>query len=132
VQFRGVASDEELLECYQQCDLFALPNRQVGWDFEGFGIVLLEAQACGRPVVTGISGGTVEAIDAGRSGLAVDCADPDELCAAVSTVLSDGALAARMGEHGRRWTCDRFEWSVSVGTAMQSFAERGDVEARSA
>jgi phosphatidyl-myo-inositol dimannoside synthase len=38
VQFRGVPADAELVECYQQCDLFALPNRQVGWDFEGFGM----------------------------------------------------------------------------------------------
>ena len=56
VQFRATPADDELIECYQQCDLFALPNRQVGWDFEGFGIVLLEAQACGKPVVTGQSG----------------------------------------------------------------------------
>jgi phosphatidylinositol alpha-1,6-mannosyltransferase len=45
VQFRGMPADAELVACYQQCDLFALPNRQVGWDFEGFGIVLLEAQS---------------------------------------------------------------------------------------
>ena len=37
VQFRGVPTDEELIECYQQCDLFALPNRQVGWDFGASG-----------------------------------------------------------------------------------------------
>ena len=56
VQFRGMPGDAELVACYQQCDLFALPNRQVGWDFEGFGIVLLEAQACGKPVIAGRSG----------------------------------------------------------------------------
>lgn len=133
VQFRGVVSDDELLACYQQCDLFALPNRQVGWDFEGFGIVLLEAQACGRPVVTGISGGTVEAVDAGRSGLAVDCADPDELVAAISTVLSDAGLATRMGEHGRRWTREKFDWTESARTARQMFGDSaGALEARSA
>ena len=58
VQFCKVVSDDELIRCYQQCDLFALPNRQVGWDFEGFGIVLLEAQACGRAVIAGRSGGS--------------------------------------------------------------------------
>lgn len=48
VQFRGAPGDTDLVTLYQQCDLFALPNRRVGWDFEGFGIALIEAQACGK------------------------------------------------------------------------------------
>ena len=121
VQFRGVADDADLLACYQQCDVFVLPNRQVGWDFEGFGMVLLEAQACGRPVVTGLSGGTVEAMDADRSGLTVDCSRPDELVAAVGTVLGDPVAAARMGSHGRRWVCNRFDWGATAGRARTLF-----------
>ena len=54
----GEPNDADLVNCYQQCDLFVLPNRQVGWDIEGFGMVLLEAQACGKPVIAGASGGT--------------------------------------------------------------------------
>ena len=45
----------------------------VGWDFEGFGIVLLEAQACGKPVIAGLSGGTPETIQPSRTGELVDC-----------------------------------------------------------
>ena len=60
VELRGEPSDAELIECYQQCDLFVLPNRTVDGDFEGFGMVLVEAQACGRPVIAGNSGGTRE------------------------------------------------------------------------
>lgn len=121
VQFRGVARDDELLACYQQCDVFALPNRQVGWDFEGFGIVLLEAQACGRPVVTGTSGGTVEAVDVGRSGLAIDCSSPDALGEVLATLLSDPVGANTMGTHGRRWCCDRFDWGVAAHDASAVF-----------
>jgi len=122
VQFRGVADDAELVACYQQCDVFALPNRQVGWDFEGFGIVLLEAQACGRPVVAGLSGGTAEAMDAGSSGLAVDCSDPEGLTQALTTLLADPVAADRMGAHGRRWVCGRFEWDVAARQASALFA----------
>jgi phosphatidyl-myo-inositol dimannoside synthase len=77
VQFRGTPNDRELLDCYQQCQLFALPNRQVGWDFEGFGIVLLEAQACGQPLLTGDSGGTIETLNPGSTGVVVDCTQPE-------------------------------------------------------
>ena len=45
VQFLGTPDDAELITCYQQCDLFVLANRQVGWDVEGFGMALVEAQA---------------------------------------------------------------------------------------
>jgi phosphatidylinositol alpha-1,6-mannosyltransferase len=58
VQFLREVDDNRLVQCYQQWDLFALPNRQVGRDIEGFGMVLLEAQACGKPVIAGASGGT--------------------------------------------------------------------------
>ena len=60
VQFLSELSDEQLVHCYQQSDLFVLPNRAIGRDVEGFGMVLLEAQACGKPVVAGASGGTAE------------------------------------------------------------------------
>ena len=72
VQFRGAPNDSELVECYQQCDVFALPGRQVGWDVEGFGIVLLEAQACGKPALAGVSGGASETLIAGVTGELVD------------------------------------------------------------
>ena len=68
VQFRGEASDAEMIECYQQCDLFALPNREVAGEFEGFGMVLLEAQACGKPVLAGTSGGTSETMRIPETG----------------------------------------------------------------
>ena len=67
-RFHGVPSDDELIELYQQCDLFALPNRQVGWDFEGFGIALIEAQACGKAVIAGASGGAPETLRPHETG----------------------------------------------------------------
>jgi phosphatidylinositol alpha-1,6-mannosyltransferase len=77
VQFLGELPDERLIECYQQCDLFVLPNREVDGDFEGFGMVLLEAQACGKPVIAGDSGGTAETMVPGVTGLIADCTSPE-------------------------------------------------------
>ena len=125
VQFRGVPGEDELIECYQQCDVFALANRQVGWDFEGFGIVLLEAQACGRPVVTGRSGGTPETIQPGLTGETVACDTPNELSAALLSLLDDPERRARFGAEARRWVSERFSWGVVIDEARNVFTKCG-------
>lgn len=112
VQFMGEVGDDRLRECYQQCDLFALPNRQVGQDIEGFGMVLLEAQASGKPVVAGASGGTAETMRIPETGRVVPCDGPDKLAALVVDLLSDRERLARMGAAGRQWVVERFDWEA--------------------
>jgi phosphatidylinositol alpha-1,6-mannosyltransferase len=121
VQFLDLPSDQTLIDCYQQCDLFALPNRQVGWDIEGFGIVLLEAQACGKAVVAGRSGGTAEAIDPGLTGELVDCETPEPLAAAVIALLRDPERRNVMGARGREFVTQRFDWPVLEREAIAIF-----------
>jgi phosphatidylinositol alpha-1,6-mannosyltransferase len=121
VQFLGEASDEQLILCYQQCDLFVLANRQVEHDVEGFGIVLLEAQACGKPVVAGTSGGTAETMRVPQSGRVVPCEGPDQLGAVVVELLRDPALRTQMGLAGREWVVSRFDWSVLKRQAEEWF-----------
>lgn len=116
VRFHGALDEAALLHAYQQCDLFVLPNRSVAGDFEGFGMVLLEAQACGRPVIAGASGGTAEAVRAGDTGLIIDCAQPETLATAVTGLLQDPPLRQRMGAEGRRWVerCFDFDTRASM------------------
>jgi hypothetical protein len=121
VQFLGEVDDGALIECYQQCDLFALPNRQVGRDIEGFGMVLLEAQACGKPVLAGASGGTAETMHVPTTGQVVCCDAPEPLAAAVSELLADRELLAQMAAVGRR--------AVRLGRPER--ARRAGVSARS-
>lgn len=122
VQFRGAPRDEELVRCYQQCDLFALPNRRVGWDFEGFGIVLLEAQACGRAVLAGASGGTSETLQPGETGFVADCSTPEGVAEAVASALSDPNRLSEMGGRARDWVAGRFDWTALVPQAMRLFS----------
>jgi phosphatidyl-myo-inositol dimannoside synthase len=124
VQFRGAPAEAELIESYQQCDVFALPNRQVGWDFEGFGIVLLEAQACGRVVITGRSGGTGETLQVGRTGEVVPCEAPEELAAVTASFLEDSERRSVMGANARQWVCERFDWNVLSRQARELFTQR--------
>lgn len=117
VRFYGTLPDPELIRAYQQCDLFALANRTVDGDFEGFGMVLIEAQACARAVLAGDSGGTVEAVRAGETGVIVDCTRAEPIAAAVESLLGDAARRQRMGAAGRRWTEQAFDGDVLVARA---------------
>jgi phosphatidylinositol alpha-1,6-mannosyltransferase len=121
VQLIGEADDTRLIAAYQQCDLSILPNRQVGHDIEGFGMVLLEAQACGKPVIAGDSGGTSEAVNAPVTGLIIPCETPETIASAVAGLLRDEARRAQMGRAAREWVTANFEWSALAGQARQIF-----------
>lgn len=122
VEFRGEPNDAELRQCYQQCDLFILPNRQLGNDIEGFGMVLVEAQACGKAVVAGESGGTAETMRIGETGLIVDCTRPEPLAQAVTELLSDVPRRLAMGCAARRWAVEQFDWEPLAKQAAAIFA----------
>jgi phosphatidylinositol alpha-1,6-mannosyltransferase len=122
VQFLGAVADDVLVQCYQQCDLFVLPNRQVGEDFEGFGMVLLEAQACGKPVIAGDSGGTAETMSIPETGCVVSCEEPGQLAALVTELLGDSPRRERMGRAARAWAVERFDWTALTRQAERLFA----------
>ncbi|MEC8374667.1 MAG: glycosyltransferase family 4 protein, partial [Pseudomonadota bacterium] len=79
--------DEALIKCYQQCDIFILPNRTIDNDIEGFGMVLVEAQVCGKPVIAGDSGGTRETMNIGKTGHIIDCSSTENLLNGLSPIL---------------------------------------------
>jgi len=78
-------------------------NRWAGLEQEGFGIVFLEAAACGVPVVAGRSGGSAEAVVDGQTGFVVE--QPRDIASAVQALellLEDTALARQLGDAGRQ------------------------------
>ena len=121
VQFLGAVDEKSMIQCYQQCDLFVLANRQDGEDIEGFGIVLVEAQACGKPVVAGESGGTAETMRVPDTGRIVPCESFEALADVVVTLLVDEPLRARMGASAREWAASRFDWTTLTRQAAQLF-----------
>lgn len=121
VLFHGEVDDRTMSQCYQQCDLFALPNRQVGRDIEGFGMVLLEAQASGRPVLAGKSGGTSETMRIPETGVVVPCERPESLAEQVIELLLDQARLDAMGAAGRDWVIERFDWEALSDQASAMF-----------
>ena len=85
-----------------RADVFALSSR-----YEGFGNVLVEAMACGVPVVATASPGTREIVAVGADGLLVDRHEPDALAAALQRVLLDASLRERLSK-GARANAQRF------------------------
>lgn len=121
VQLRSGLSDQEMIQCYQQCDLFLLPNRTIDHDVEGFGMVLIEAQACGKPAIAGNSGGTLETLVEGETGHIIDCSTPDALSNNLSDLLSNAELLLSMGHRGRARVEQEFDWQVHVQKAKAIF-----------
>lgn len=121
VQFRGNPVDEELVRCYQQCDLFVLPNREVNGDIEGFGMVLVEAQACGKAVIAGKSGGTAETMIENETGWLVDCRNSADLATAILNALGDPQILVTTGIVGRAWVEEQFDWENLATQAKAMF-----------
>jgi phosphatidylinositol alpha-1,6-mannosyltransferase len=93
----GHVSQEDLPRWYNACDVFVMPNREIDGDNEGFGMVYLEAAACGKPVIGGKDGGTGSAIQDEVTGLRVDGSNSRELENALLRLLTNNKYAKRMG-----------------------------------
>jgi phosphatidyl-myo-inositol dimannoside synthase len=97
VRLLGAVGGEALLALYRIAEIFAMPNRTTATgDTEGFGLVFLEANACGKPVVAGRAGGAVEAVADDRNGLLVNGKSHQEIAAALIRLLTDAPLYARL------------------------------------
>ncbi|MFZ1946453.1 MAG: glycosyltransferase [bacterium] len=123
VVFTGDLPRPDIVALFRACDVFAMISRVEESSVEGFGIVFLEAGALGRPVVGGRSGGVPDAVADGETGLLVDPADPQDVARAVTRILSDRDLAARLGEAGRRRAREQFTWKRVVDTVVASLEE---------
>jgi phosphatidylinositol alpha-1,6-mannosyltransferase len=112
VHFAGQVSDAELPAHYAAGDVFAMPcrERKGGLEVEAFGIVFIQAQAIGRPVVAGDIGGVPDALDPGRTGLLVDGSSVTAVTDALASLLGDPELATEMGEAGAGFVAEGFTW----------------------
>jgi len=128
VRLVGRVDDADLPALYGTADVFTMAcrNRWLGLEQEGFGIVFLEAAACGVPQIAGESGGAAEAVDHGRTGLVVN--DPTsvlELAQAMRTLIADPVLRARMGDAGLLRARRQFAYDVLADRLHLALAARG-------
>lgn len=110
VFFAGVVADDELPAYYAACDVFLHPNRVDDGDFEGFGLVFLEAAAAGKPVIGGDSGGVPEAVERDVTGLLVEGTDVSQVADAIRRLATCSGLRLQMGRAGRARVERFFTW----------------------
>jgi mannosylfructose-phosphate synthase len=116
VTFTGYVRDEDLDTYYRNARLFVLPSK-----YEPFGMTVLEAMACGTPVVATGYGGLRHVLTNHRDSLLVDPSKADELAAAIIEVLTDEVLAAKLTEAGLRLVEQRFSWQSIAGQTAAFF-----------
>ena len=101
VAFAGAVAEEELVDHYALGCVFVMPNRRLAnGDTEGFGLVFLEANACGLPVIAGSDGGSIDAVRHGTNGLLVDGHSVDAIASAMLDLRRDPQLRARLRAGG--------------------------------
>lgn len=113
IHFTGRVSQKRLKELLQRCSLFAMPSRvecrpDNTWTGEGFGIVYVEAAACGRPVIASIDGGASETIIDGVTGHLVSPLNIQDVAKKISSIMLNPKIADKMGEHGRTYAQENF------------------------
>lgn len=121
VIFRPPQPHHLLSSYYRAADVCIVPSRS-----ESFGLVALEAAACGTPVVCAAVGGLLTLVEDGRTGLLVEGREPAGYAAAVDRLLGDAHLAARMGADAAA-VARRYTWSTTAARLRRIY---GDVAAR--
>jgi glycosyltransferase involved in cell wall biosynthesis len=118
LRFLGAVPDEDLADLYRAADVFALHT-----GYEGFGIVVLEAMASGKPVVTTKAGGTEDIVRDGETGLLAPPRDPEALARAILALLSDPGRASSMGIEARKDVERRFSWETVCEAYLKIYSE---------
>jgi glycosyltransferase involved in cell wall biosynthesis len=123
VTWRGALSQQEVLACYRDADIFVLPSRVASdGDRDGLPNVLMEAQSQKLPCVATAVSGIPELIEHGVTGLLVAQRDRDALAAALAQLIGDPALRRRLGEAGYRRTRRDFAMDAGVNRLAARFA----------
>ncbi len=117
----GRVNDADLKACYHACDVFTLPSVERS---EAFGIVQLEAMACGKPVVNTRLDSAVPHVSLdGLTGLTVPPSDPAALAAALSALLDDPARCAAMGAAARQRVREEFSDELMARRTLEVYRE---------
>ncbi|MFH8487273.1 glycosyltransferase [Streptomyces longisporoflavus] len=118
VRFTGGVPSADVPSLLRAADVVLCPA-----DYEPFGIVPLEAMACGRPVVASAVGGQLDTVADPATGRLVPPRDPAALARAVAELLGDSVLREASGEAGRRRVLRRYDWGQVAAATEAAYCE---------
>ena len=118
--FVGQVAVEEVPKYHQSLDITVFPSVL---DSESFGVSVIEASSCGKPVVVTRKGGLVEVVDEDITGLIVPAHDSKALAGAMYRLINDKALRERMGSAGRKKVEDNYEWKHNFQLMMDEYSK---------
>jgi D-inositol-3-phosphate glycosyltransferase len=117
VLFRPPVGQDRLADWYRAASVLVMPSHS-----ESFGLVAVEAQACGTPVIAAEVGGLPVAVRNGVSGVLVRGHDPVDYARALCAFADDPSLSARMGAAAARHA-RRFGWDTAAATTADVYTE---------
>lgn len=118
VVFTGYISPKEVDKYHNMIDIFVAISVS---DAETFGVAILEASSCGKPVIVSDAGGLPEVVDDGVTGFVVPRRDSVKTAEAIERLVNDTALRKQMGDNGRERVCTIYDWNDSVKTLIDVY-----------
>jgi phosphatidyl-myo-inositol dimannoside synthase len=123
VHFLGRLDDNALADEYRRCTVFVLPARRtLDGDLEGYGLVYFEAAAWGRPVIAGRSGGEVDAVVDGETGVLVNGESAEQVAVSISSLLTNPRRLQALGAAGRERVETTHNWARAAAVVDQTLA----------
>lgn len=123
VKIVGFIDNSKMYDFISQHHLMAMPSRR-----EGFGVAVLEASACGRPVIATKVGGVPEVLIDGKTGLLVPSEDENKLAEAILRLAKDSNLMRKMGQAGYEFVKDNYDWELSLDKMTALYERLSDGE----
>lgn len=118
VAFKGSVDSQDLPKYYLACDIFVLHSL-----YEQFGIVLVEAMACGKPVISTKVGAIPDIVENEKTGLLVEPKNPKQLADAILKLANDEKLRKRLGEEGMKKAKEKYDWNIIVEEYLNAYEQ---------
>jgi glycosyltransferase involved in cell wall biosynthesis len=126
VHFPGKADHDALPAYYRMCDVYIHSSI-----YEGFGKVMVEAAACGKPVVATHTAGAQEIICDGETGLVCEAENPADMAAKIIRLLDDPAFAVRLGTAARAHVLDKFDHTRNLDAVIDTWRHAASLRGES-
>ena len=123
VIFVGNISNDQLIKFYNLTDIFVLSSISRS---EAFGLVLLEAMACGKPIIVSNLPGPRTLVKEGENGFKVKPGDADDLAKKIGLILKDRQLIKKMGENALKLVREKYNWKEIVQKLEKIYDENLD------